>query len=278
MSHHQPALVPRPSHAWPGACAVHPRHIQIGVPLHSTGQGRPENGTPWLAGARAAKEVAARFNFFQIRDSAISNPRIWIVSERPALSIKGPGKAAIQLFKIERGKLPNLLLQNCFWQIPRQLWSESHFKGLGFALTSHCEILWSFSSEDSQCEYSLVSCTTLLVSSIQSPASRFHQLLVFFSFVGPYNTSGSHWAQPYITFPWANYGIGLILVRQLRFDQVFRSVANFSPYSKMKSISFNGAPEVKYSRVSPGEVNGFEKFIKELYKLQKIIFQNQVLM
>ena len=46
----------------------------------------------------------------------------------------------------------------------------------------------------------------------------------------------------------------------------------------MKSISFNGAPEVKYSRVSPGEVNGFEKFIKELYKLQKIIFQNQVLM
>ena len=106
---------PRLSRAHPAPGPVrHPRHIQIGVPLHSTDQGRPENGTPWLAGARAAKEVAARFNFFQIRDSAISNPRIWIVSERPALSIKGPGKAAIQLFKIERGKLPNLLLQNCF--------------------------------------------------------------------------------------------------------------------------------------------------------------------
>ena len=200
-----------------------------------------------------------------------------MISSTPSFGLKEP----LRSLKIERGRLPNLLLQNCFWQIPRQLWSESHFKGLGFALTSHCEILWSFSSEDSQCEYSLVSCTTLLVSSIQSPASRFHQLLVFFSFVGPYNTSGSHWAQPYITLPWANHGIGLILVRQLRFNQVelvFRSVANFSPYSKMKSISFNGAPEVKYSRVSPGEVNGFEKFIKELYKLQKMIFQNQVLM
>ena len=36
----------------------------------------------------------------------------------------------------------------------------------------------------------------------------------------------------------------------------------------MKSISFNGAPEVKYSRVSPGEVKDFEKFIKGHYHRQ----------
>ena len=93
LSHHQPALVPRSSRASPGASPG--AHIQIGATLHSTGQGRPENGTPWLTGARAAKEVAES-STFQIRDSAISNPRIWIVSELPALSIKGPGKAAIQ--------------------------------------------------------------------------------------------------------------------------------------------------------------------------------------
>ena len=77
------------------AClALVPRRIQIGVPLHSTGKGHSESETPWLAGARAAKEVAGRNTFLQIRDSAISNPRIWIVNERQSLGIKGPGKAA----------------------------------------------------------------------------------------------------------------------------------------------------------------------------------------
>ena len=42
----------------------------------------------------------------------------------------------------------------------------------------------------------------------------------------------------------------------------------------MKSISFNGAPEVKYSRVSPGEVKDFENFTTD----KTVIFQNQVLM
>ena len=106
LSHHQPALVPRSSRAWPGVSPG--AHIQIGAPLHSTGQGRPKNGTPLLAGARAAKEVAES-NTFQIRDSAISNPRIWIVSELPA-QYKRAGKSSHPAERIQRAIRHHLCL------------------------------------------------------------------------------------------------------------------------------------------------------------------------
>ena len=125
LSHHQPALVPRSSRASPGASPG--AHIQIGATLHSTGQGRPENGTPWLTGARAAKEVAES-STFQIRDSAISNPRIWIVSELPALSIKGPGKAAIQQsgFNVPSGII-SLSLLSSYPSFPVHLYLRVRF-------------------------------------------------------------------------------------------------------------------------------------------------------
>ena len=60
-------------------------------------------------------------------------------------------------------------------------------------------------------------------------------------------------------------------MKQLHFDHVqlvFRCTPKLSPYSKMRSISFNGAPEVKFSSVSPDEVKDFEHFIQGLSSLQ----------
>ena len=67
--------------------------------------------------SKDGQEVAGHNTFFQIRDSAVSNPRIWIVYELLALSIKGPGKAE-RIQRAIRHHLPLSLSLSLFLSSP----------------------------------------------------------------------------------------------------------------------------------------------------------------